>query len=475
MGGADSAGPVGPESLENKVGRRAAYAVTVVGGLWAQYGQGQWWVCALGAVLSVVLFVQKGLREDAIRAYAAQAAPGAVLYERRLHTTAQAGPTPKPVAAPKPVITFTPGGGEIRALRFSPQGQLLAVGCADGQVRLWAGTGLWAGTRTGSPVPIATLDHSSPLTALTFASDGRLLVTAGEAGVVRLWDVSEPAHPVLLATTVHTERAEFNTVQDVDLSPDTHLLATAGADGAVVLWDVSDSARPTQAARLAIVGPRHSEGGVRTVRFSHDGQLLAAGGRLGYRGPVQLWGITDPGRPRVIGRLKPNKIDRWHGDQLVCHALAFSPRAPLLVTASGYDHMHLSSSAEPPPTPSDYVRMHDSAAVLWSLRAPTRPLGLVTLKERGGDGTAGVTATMLAGHAETVRCLAINADQTRLATGAGAERGNVLLWDITRPARTTHVHTLSNKGSLRAMTFSPDGQFLACANNSEQVTVWAIS
>jgi WD40 repeat protein len=56
-------------------------------------------------------------------------------------------------------------------------------------------------------------------------------------------------------------------------------------------------------------------------------------------------------------------------------------------------------------------------------------------------------------------------DGRRLATGGGADRDAVKLWDLS-----THreLMTLSGQGSLfQFVVFSPDGRWLAACNNEE--------
>ena len=80
--------------------------------------------------------------------------------------------------------TFLPGyeseGFGVMSLAFSSDGELLAVGTADGQTRLW---------QVADGALLVGFDQEIPVSSLAFSSDDRLLATGGGDGTVRLWGV----------------------------------------------------------------------------------------------------------------------------------------------------------------------------------------------------------------------------------------------------------------------------------------------
>ncbi|WP_165251562.1 WD40 repeat domain-containing serine/threonine protein kinase [Paludisphaera soli] len=70
--------------------------------------------------------------------------------------------------------------GEVRTIRFSPDGRRLATAAADGAVRIWD---VSQGTPLGPTMP-----HPRPVRAMGFTADGRRLLTGCEGGVLRRWD-----------------------------------------------------------------------------------------------------------------------------------------------------------------------------------------------------------------------------------------------------------------------------------------------
>ncbi|WP_055554483.1 WD40 repeat domain-containing protein [Streptomyces kanamyceticus] len=84
------------------------------------------------------------------------------------------------------------------------------------------------------PTPLGPpVTDDGPVSALAF--DGRDLVTGTEDGTLRLWDVSDPAHP----TATGDQLVGYSgAVNSTDLSPASRTLVTSSDDGGVRLWDL---------------------------------------------------------------------------------------------------------------------------------------------------------------------------------------------------------------------------------------------
>ena len=196
-----------------------------------------------------------------------------------------------------------PGAEGAFAVRFSPDGSLLAVGTGSG-VQLWD---------TASHRRLATLSSSGlAVGAVAFSADGRLLVAAYTSGGIQFWDVATGklvSGPIegggdttysavfspdgthiavgtrsgtqLVDVASHeTDGASLSTgiAFSVAWSPDGTVLAVATMKG-IQLWNT---------ATRQLIGDPLGSGQVVALAWSSDGRTLAAGQ---VTGAVQLWDV----------------------------------------------------------------------------------------------------------------------------------------------------------------------------------------
>ncbi|KFH44826.1 Vegetative incompatibility protein HET-E-like protein [Hapsidospora chrysogenum ATCC 11550] len=179
--------------------------------------------------------------------------------------------------------------GSIRAISFSPNGQLLATVTEDRIVRLWY---LATGKCTH------TLPHGDPVSAISFSPDSQLLATcSGKA--VTVWDTAANSRR-------HTLEGHMQGVRSINFSPDGRLLGSASDDGKICLWN---PARGSLTCKL--VG--------HVFAFSPDGEFVATAA-----GPcVALWSATTGAYSHGAD----------HGSDV--SSIAFSPDSKVLAIAFG--------------------------------------------------------------------------------------------------------------------------------------------
>jgi WD40 repeat protein len=121
--------------------------------------------------------------------------------------------------------------------------------------------------------PLLSVDHGQLIRVFTFSPDGRLLVTAGDPNLIKLWEIPG-------GRLVHTLGGEPKCVPGPPrFSPDGKLLAGTVFDHAICMWDVATGhlrRLPTDTARVFCLD------------FGPQGTWLASGGE---DGSVKLWDV----------------------------------------------------------------------------------------------------------------------------------------------------------------------------------------
>ena len=114
-------------------------------------------------------------------------------------------------------------------LAFSPDGTRIAFGCGK-SVEVWA-------VEATPTEPLLRFDviGEGPILAHTWATnwshDGRMLITAGNDGRVRLWDATTGA-------ALRSFDWGIGKIRNLAVSPDGLTCAAGGNDGQVVVWDL---------------------------------------------------------------------------------------------------------------------------------------------------------------------------------------------------------------------------------------------
>jgi len=361
---------------------------------------------------------------------------------------------------PTALPTLTGHTGPIKAVTFSPEGHTLASASRDGTVRLWD---------TGDPhQPVAILTDLTgprytgpvdfnPFYAVTFSPDGHTVVAGNAEGTVRVWDTSDPHHPIPAAVlTGHTD-----SVEAVAFSADGHTLATASYDKTVRLWDIADPHHPTLLAVLT----GHT-GPVEAVAFSPDGHTLAT---ASYDKTVRLWDISDPHHPTALPTLT--------GHTNFVEAVAFSPDGHTLATASYDKTVRLWDISDPHhPIPENILTGYPNGinAVAFSPDGHTLATGSYDKTVRLwdlSDPHSPIPAATLTGHNAGVRAVAFSPDGHTLATASLDD--TVRLWDVSDPYHPSPAATLTgHTDTVRAVAFSPDGHTLATASLDDTIRLW---
>lgn len=171
---------------------------------------------------------------------------------------------------PPPLSLFLKGHtDDVVDIAFSPDGQRVVLASVDGTASVW-------GVNNGN---LLTADAGA-VTNMALIDDGKTLVTASATGVLKAWDMAA-YQSLRWQRKLNTQATITRTV----LSADGTRLLSATDEGVIQLWDVA-----TGEAVLPPIQPL-SMAPVSTLAFSHDHTQIAAGQRDGR---ISLWRIIGP-------------------------------------------------------------------------------------------------------------------------------------------------------------------------------------
>jgi len=290
--------------------------------------------------------------------------------------------------AVRPLRQLSGHRGAVWGLDLSPDGRLLVSGGWDGTVRLW---------RTSDGAQVAVLDEQGGnVLSVAFSPDGQSVAATGGSEVIRLWQTRSGR----LLRTIGGSRGYFSSVA---FGPQGSMLITTGADRVACLW------RPGDGALLERIAP---EGGALSLAVGPGGHSLALG--------------CGDGRIRVYDLTRGTVKSVLEGHRSGVIALAYSSDGTLLLSTSG-----------------------EGPVLLWDMEAGT-------LRHR------------LQGHESSVRTVAMHPEGLVAATG-GID-GEIRLWQ-TVDGTLRQVLTGHSSGVI-SLVFAPTGALLASSSGDGMITLW---
>ncbi|MFE7796182.1 hypothetical protein [Nocardia sp. NPDC057440] len=309
--------------------------------------------------------------------------------------------------------------GATVGTEFSADGKTLAIGSAEGIVRLW------------SLAPAELTGHTGWGRSPQFDAAGERMVTDSSDGRFVVWDSRNPGDPVRVA---EFRMSPGSFIQSVSNDGKT-LLVHDETVGTAKVIDLSDlrHIRPLSDWRALSPnwGPRS---------FDRDWNLLVTLPDAEAR-TFQIVDVSDRTRPVPLGTpvsVAPNAII------IAC----FNPTGTLLAVAEAI-------YAEPPSSPT----ITGTRMTLWDMSNPARPVRLGESPQR---------------PASLITSLLVHPDGRTVVTW-GNEAFQV--WDISNPAAPAQLgdRVSAHNLSIVSMDFSRDGRTLATSGTDGSVRLWDFS
>lgn len=281
--------------------------------------------------------------------------------------------------------------GTVSAAAFSPDGLRVVTAGDDGTARIWE-------LATGDVSVLRV--NTKQIVGASFTAGGKRVVTVDADGVARISDAATGTFIVRIG------KLGGAPLDVVVFSPDGRRVVTARADGAA---RISDAATGTLVARLGEPG----DASLRAIAFTPDGTRVLT---VDADGAARM---SDAATGKLIARL------RWL-DNTGLYAMAFSPDGKRIVTAGT-----------------------GGAVRIWDV-----PRANVVLD--------------LPGHKGIVLGANFSPDGRRIVTAS--DEGTARVWDSGVIERAILI---GREDPPYAVSFSPDGRSVAIVGDGGTVRVWS--
>ncbi|MEM9214297.1 MAG: AAA-like domain-containing protein [Cyanobacteria bacterium P01_F01_bin.150] len=356
------------------------------------------------------------------------------------------------IESPPARMAFSPDGKHLVFTDQNHQLNIMSVN-SDGQLRL-------------GPTAAA---HTVLIRNIDISADSQFITTASADNTLKLWDMNGTLLRIFEGHQAVVWHSVFFPKNDADSAEADQRILSAADDGTLRIWQW----QVPWLTRLSTESRR-----IRRVAFSPDGQHIAAASQE----LALLHGLTNSGALNSI----PTK------DALF--SLAFSPDGQEIATGARNGTMSIwPIASEAEDFDKQSLEEFHGPGTVWGVAfsADGRWIASAsedtTIKLWSRDGTLVQT---LSGHREAMRDVVFSPDSRFLASSS--TDGTINLWPISsstpnrnqgqQPSRlaqsspiATKVKTFTNQqGSIRGLTFSPNGRFLAAGTVNNSINIWNI-
>lgn len=277
--------------------------------------------------------------------------------------------------------------GTVYDVAFSPKGKLIATADEDKLIRIWDMKGTLVN---------ALMQHTRVVNAIEFSPDGKFLVSASDDTTAIIWNVET-------GDTVRTLRKHTADVNDVKFSPDGKKILTGSKDRTAILWSIEGDSLAT------FRGHRNT---IYSVDFAASTYIATAS----RDSSVIIWNIS-------TGRELTTLI---HPDYV--YGLQFSPKERNQIATCGRDEV---------------VR-------IWNINAPSVPI------------------KKLVGHSGNIVNVVYSPSGDSLASASWDH--TIMLWDLASGRNIRKF--IGHEDYVLGLDFHPSGQYLVSGSRDKDVRLW---
>lgn len=294
----------------------------------------------------------------------------------------------------QPLAVYKGHNDWVRDVKFSPDGQLIASSSDDRTIKIWDLT-------TGES--IKTLKgHTDWVWSISFSKNGKMIATGSTDGSIIVWDVATGRR----IASLKEETNHINHVWSVCFGSSNDILASGHEDSKVRIWDIE---RGSILKRLEGHTKR-----VRSVVFGNDGDLLISGG------DDKLIFTWDTRNGALLNKFEGNEDWVWS----------------IILTPD--DHFAISGS-------------NDGVIKIWDIKQAK-------------------CINTLTGHLSWIRSLDVSVDGEIMASGSGDQ--TVKVWSINDGSCIAKIHGYTNE--IMSAVFSADGKDIASGHADCSIRIWNI-
>ncbi|MBE9227182.1 trypsin-like peptidase domain-containing protein [Phormidium sp. LEGE 05292] len=310
------------------------------------------------------------------------------------------------------LVNTLPDTKKVLSVAISPDGQIIASGLADGNIKLW-------NKNTGKELRVLA-GHSSTIDSLAISPDGQTLVSGSRDKTIKIWNIQT-------GQLLHTLTETPGSIVSVAISPDGQMIAAGSVEDKVIrIWNL-------RSGKLLHSLSGHSYS-IWSIAFCSDSQTLVSSSADKI---IKIWDVN-----------KGQLLRNLSGTLNVIRSLAVSPYGSTIAsgTYSNKDVIGGESNTE-----------DDATIKIW-------------------NRNTGELLRTLKGHTRTISALAIDPFGHILASGSydgtikiwNLHSGQLLHSLDVRDRKGIPAEVFS-------LAFSGDGQTLISGNIDGTVKIWQLT